>query len=120
MSNPSKNSIDQEQGSVIPSQASRITDSAQVTDLNHNERLKKNKDQARQKSAKSATKSNLDAESANDAKKLLTRARARNLASQDSQSKESHSLATDADYCIIPTHAPAPSRSRLTIRRLKD
>ena len=56
----------------------------------------------------------------NDANKPLTRARARILSSQNSQANENHSLATNAKYCTLPTHAQAPSGSRLTIKRLKD
>ena len=41
-----------EQGSVISSQASLITDYAQITDVNQNERLKKNKDQSKRESTK--------------------------------------------------------------------
>ena len=40
MSDPNKKLISQEQGSVSPSQASRITDSAQASELNQNKRLK--------------------------------------------------------------------------------
>ena len=96
MSDPNKNSIIQEQGSVSPSQASRITDSAQVSGINQSERLKKSNNQAKQKLAISATKSNLDAESGNDANKPLTRARI--LASQYSQANENHPLATNTEY----------------------
>ena len=84
-----------------------------MTDLNYNERLKKNKDQPKQKSTKVATKSNLDAESANDANKPLTRARAKILASQDSQSIENNSLATRAE---IVSQSHAPSGSSLIIK----
>ena len=81
MSDLFKSLNNREQGSVILTQASRITDSAQVTDLNKNiQRLKKNKDQPTQKSTKFATKTNLDAESANEKNKPLTRARAKILA----------------------------------------
>ena len=117
MSNPITN---REQGSVIPSQASRITDSAQASYEYKTKWLTKNKNQTEQKSTKIATKSNLDAESANEAIKPLTKARARFLASQESQANENHSLATSADYDLITTHAPAPSGSRLTIKRIKD
>ena len=117
MSNPFKSLNNREQGSERPSQASRITDSAQVTDVNQNERLKKIKDQPKQKSAKSAAKSNIDAESANDANKPLTRARAKIIASQYSQSNENNSLATRAE---IVSQSHAPSGSSLIIKRIKD
>ena len=108
-----------EQGSITR-QASRINDSAQATDINKNLRLKKEQDQLQRKQSKIATKQNLDAESA-QANKPLTRARAKILASQDSQANnENHSLTTTAEYEIIPTHAPATSGSRLKIKRLKD
>ena len=120
MSDPNKKMIIPEQGSVSPSRASRITDSNQTEENNQNKRLYKSKNQAKQKPAMSATKSNLDADSVNDANKPLTRARARILASQDSQSNnENHPLVTN-EYELLPTHAPAPSGSRLTIKRLKD
>ena len=83
MSDPIKN---REQGSIT-SQSSRITDSAQATDINHNKRLNKSTIIAKQKPATSATKSNLDADSINDANKPLTRARAKIIASQNSQAR---------------------------------
>ena len=82
MSDPNKNLINQEKSPVSPSQASRMTDSAKASEINQNKRLKKSKIQEKQKPAISATKSNLDADSGNDANKPLTRARARILASQ--------------------------------------
>ena len=91
MSDPIKN---REQGSVKPSQASRITDSAQATDVNQNIRLKKDKDQSRQESAQVTSKTNSSAEFVNEANKPLTRARARILALQNSQTIENDSLTT--------------------------
>ena len=117
MSNPFKSLNSREQGSVISSQASQVTDSAQITYVNQNERLKKNKDQPKQKSTKFAAKSNLDAESANYANKPLTRARSKILASQDSQSNENRSLATSAE---IISQSQAPKGSRLIITRMKE
>ena len=105
---------------MSPSQASRITDSAQASELNQNKRLTKSKIQEKQKPAIFAAKSNLDAESGIESNKPLTRARARILASQDSQANENKPLETNAEYEIMPTQAPAPSGSRLTIKRLKD
>ena len=117
MSDPIKN---REQGSIT-SQASRMTDSTQVTDINHNSRLTKEQDKLPQRQRKTATKQNLDAESAQQVNKPLTRSRAKILASQDSQvNNENHPLATSAEYEIIPTHAPAISGSHLTIKRIKD
>ena len=117
MSDPIKN---REQG-PLTSQASRITDSTQATDTKKNIRLTKEKNQAKQKPAMSATKTNLDADHGDVATKPLTRARAKILASQDSQANnENHSLATNTEYEIIPSHAPAISGSRLTIKRIKD
>ena len=116
MSDPINN---REQGSIT-SQVSRITDSAQATDINHNKRLNKSTNIAKQKPAISATKSNLDADSINDANKPLTRARAKIIASQNSQANnENHPLVTIDETELLATHAPAPSGSRLTIRRLK-
>ena len=112
--------IIKEQGSVSPSQASRITDSAQASEINQKNRLIKSIVQAKQKPALVATQSNLDAEPGVEANKPLTRARARILASQDSQANENPPFATTAEYEIVPTQAPAPSGSRLTIKRLKD
>ena len=45
MSYPFKDINNQELGPITSSLASRITGSAQTTDVNHNERLKKNKNQ---------------------------------------------------------------------------
>ena len=118
--NPNKGLIIQEQGPVTSSQASRITDSTKASELNQNNRLKKSKIQAKQKPGLCATKSNLDAEFNTEANKPLTRARARILASQDSQANENPPLETTAEYVIVPTQAPAPSGSRLVIKRLKD
>ena len=113
MSDPIKN---REPGSIT-SQASRITDSAQETDKIHNIRLNKEEDKIKRKQSKVATKQNLDADSVNEANKPLTRARAKILASQDYQVNDNQTLATTE---LIPTHAPAPSGSRLTIKRIKD
>ena len=110
-----------EQGSVSPSRASRITDSNQTEENNENKRLNKSKNQAKQKPAMSATKSNLDADSVNDANKPITRARAIIIASQNSQANnENHPLVTIDETELLATHAPAPSGSRLTIKRLKN
>ena len=88
---------------------------------NQYKRLNKSKNPAKQKPAISATKSSLNADSGNDANKPLTRARARILASQDSQANnENHPLVTNNEYELLSTHAPAPSGSRLTIKRLKN
>ena len=111
--------ISQEQGSVSPSQASLITDSARASEVNQKEWLKKGIIQAKQKPAISATKSNLDAESGIEANKPLTRARARIIAVQNSQANENHPRVAKAEYEIMPTQALAPSGSRLTIKRLK-
>ena len=117
MSDPIKN---REQGSIT-SQASRITDSTQATDINQNLRLTKEQDKLQQKQKKAAAKQNLDAESAQQENKPLTRARAKILASQDSQTNnENHPLATNDEYEIIPTQAPTASGSRLTIKRIKN
>ena len=67
------------------SRASRITDSNQTEENNQIKRLNKSKNQAKLRPAMSATKSNLDADSVNNANKPLTRARAKILASQNSQ-----------------------------------
>ena len=120
MSNPNKNLIIKEQGSVSPSQASRITDSTQASEIHQEKRLKNSKIQAERKPVISETKSNLDADHDIEARKPLTRARARIIASQNSQTNENHSLEEKAEYEIVPTQAPAPSGSRLTIKRLKD
>ena len=114
MSDPIKN---REQGSVKPSQASRITDSAQATDVNQNTRLKKDKDQPRQESAQVTSKTNSSAEFVNEGNEPLTRARARILASQNSPTIENDSLTTRAE---IVSQSHAPSGSSLTIKRLKD
>ena len=100
---------------MSPSQASRITDSAQAYELNQKNRLKKGIIQTKQKPAISATKSNLDAESGSEANKPLTRARARIIAVQNSQANENHPLVAKAEFEIVPTQAQAPSGSRLTI-----
>ena len=113
MSDPIKN---REQGSIT-SQASRITDSAQETDKIHNIRLNKEEDKIKRKQSKVATKQNLDADSVNEANKPLTIARAKILASQDYQVNDNQPPATTE---LIPTHAPAPSGSRLTIKRIKN
>ena len=113
MSDPIKN---REPGSIT-SQASLITDSAQETDKIHNIRLNKEEDKIKRKQSKVATKQNLDADSLNEANKPLTIARAKILASQDYQVNDNQPLATTE---LIPTHAPAPSGSRLTIKRIKD
>ena len=106
MSDPITN---REQGSVIqPSQASRKTDSAQVSEEYNNKWLKKNEDKPKQKPMKIAPKSNLDAESGNDADKPLTRARAKILASQKSQNNEQNSLAPRAEI-VSQSHAPSGS-----------
>ena len=113
MSDPIKN---REPGSIT-SQASRITDSAQETDKIHNIRLNKEEDKIKRKQSKVATKQNLDADSVNEANKPLTIARAKILASQDYQVNDNQPLAITE---LIPTHAPATSGSRITIKRIKD
>ena len=51
MPNPNRILIDQEQGSVSPSQASRMTDSVRVSDTDQKERLKNSKIRAKRKPA---------------------------------------------------------------------
>ena len=88
-----------------------MTDNKQII------RLKKKQDQLKRRQSKVIKRQNLDAGSANEANKPLTRARAKILASQDSQVNENRTLETME---LIPTHAPAPSGSRLIIKRIKD
>ena len=115
MSDPITN---REQGSVIqPSQASRITDSAQASEEYNTKGLEKIEDKTKQKPRKIASKSNLDAEFGDDADKPLTRARAKILASQKSQNNEQNSLAPRAE---IVSQSHAPSGSSLIIKRIKD
>ena len=107
-----------EQSSIQQSQASRITDSTPVESAelpNHGLKSKPNRPKKEQN--KSVAKMNLDAEFVN---KPFTRSKAKILASQNSQSIESNPPTTCAEDCIIPAHAPAPSGSRLTMKRLKN
>ena len=102
-----------EPSSEVPSQASRITDSVHSTDLNQDKGLRKEKGRPKKESTQIATKTNLDAESTNEANKPLTRSRTKLLASKSSQLKSNENdPQTTSDDCIIPTHAPAPSGSR--------
>ena len=110
-----------EPSSKEPSQASRITDSTQsISSGQPTQGLKLKPNPSKREQIKPAAKMNLDAEVIDETNKPLTRSRARILASQNSQSIENNPLNTCDDDCIIPTHAPAPSGSRLTIKRVKN
>ena len=114
------NSNNWEPSSNKPSQASRITDSSQFTNLEQTKqgpKLKKN--QSKKERVEVASRTNLDADPINESNKPLTRSRARVHASQNSQSIENNPPTTCACDCIIPTHAPAPSGSRLITKRFK-
>ena len=115
------NSKNWEPSSERPSQASRITNSTQVTNsVQIKQGLSSKKNQPKKKLAKVTAKTNLDAELVNEGNKPLTRSRSKILASQNSQVIENNPQTTSADYCIIPTHSPAPSESRLTIKRFNS
>ena len=120
-SKPLANLNNWEPSSERPSQASRINDSTQVTNSDQiKQGLNSKMSQPKKESAKIAARTNLDAESVNDANKPLARSRARILASQNSQANENNHPPTTSSDCIMSTHAPAPSGSRLTIKRFKD